>query len=76
MGGACDGAIIVQQFFDAHCYDRCQECMLLEEDTEDGYTLRCQVLDGRESTLQCPALQEHIEFNEIKLYGPTRRACG
>lgn len=70
MGGACDGGAFVQKFFDLHLNRDCRNCHLIEElETEFGCETICQALDGRESFLRCPALEDHIRFNEIPLYG-------
>lgn len=72
MGGACDGSIVVGKFFEAQLYGGCRDCHLREANEDDG-TITCQVLEGRERTIQCPALQEHIQYEEIRLYGEQRR---
>lgn len=71
MGGACDGSIVVSKFFEAQIYGECRECHLREAN-DDDCTITCQVLEGRERTKQCPALQDHIRYEGIKLYGEQR----
>lgn len=66
MGGLCNGASIVGAYYRAHLYDLCRACHLLEWD--DGVA-RCQALDGREELMACPGLEEHVQHNEIPLYG-------
>lgn len=72
MGGACDGSSVVARFFEAQLYGQCRDCHLWERREDDGCEIVCQVLEGRERTIQCPALQEHIQYEEIKLYGEQR----
>lgn len=43
-----------------------------ERNTDHGFEVVCQVLDGREVSTRCPAIEEHIQFHEIKLYGDSR----
>ena len=31
--------------------------------------MECQVLEGLESTVQCPELQEFLRYESIRLYG-------
>jgi hypothetical protein len=71
MGGACDGGAFVGAYFTAHVADECRDCGLFDA---DGAT--CQALEGIEELQHCPALQEHIQFNEIQLYGINRPARG
>jgi hypothetical protein len=51
----------------------CLDCHLREviEDSET-YEVVCQAGEGREPSTMCPGLQEHIDFNGIKLYGVNR----
>lgn len=72
MGGRCNGAFIVRQTWD--CQRECMQCHLREErDGDYGIEYHCQALEGREELTECPALDEHIRFNEIPLYGVNRR---
>lgn len=69
MGGRCDGGTFVSRHFDQHLWSCRRDCMLAVWQEETG-EMRCQVLDGLERKYtSCPALQEHIQFNEIKIYG-------
>lgn len=69
MGGACNGATFVAQVFEREMFGACRDCHFLQR--EDGEA-RCQVLDGRDSALNCPELSDHIRFHGIKLYGENR----
>lgn len=60
MGGKCAGGAFVEQTFEAR--RECKGCVFL-----DGH--ECQVVEGREPATRCPALEEHIRFHSIKLYG-------
>ena len=71
MGGACDGSIVVARYFEAQMWGGCRDCHLREEG-DDDCAITCQVLEGRERSIQCPALQEHIQYEEIPLYGEQR----
>lgn len=64
MGGSCKGLRYVSEFFDSQCWGECRGC-ILHENEGDG----CQVLQGREKSIECPALQEKIDFERIRLYG-------
>lgn len=66
MGGRCDGGLFVEQFFEREIYGECRDCHLR---VEVEYGVECQALQGLEPSLQCPALQEHIRYHGIKLYG-------
>ena len=66
MGGSCDGGAFVANVFTEQMYGACRGCHFVE-DSEEGRT--CQVLEGRDTAAQCPELQEHIRYNEIRLYG-------
>ena len=57
MGGACEGKK----------WASCRDCMLRETSEEEGH--RCQVLDGREPPMECPDLQEVVQYERIRLYG-------
>lgn len=63
MGGGCAGGAFVEQYFYG---SECKDCPLSE-----GYG-ECQVLTGQEPAAQCPALQEFIRYEGIKLYGVNR----
>lgn len=66
MGGRCDGGALVFQTFEEQLWGTCRGCMMLEE--IDG-EMKCQVVEGRDTTMRCPALQDHVGYHEIKLYG-------
>lgn len=70
LGGACKGGAFVEATFEREMYGDCRDCPLIARDDE-GVT-RCQVLDGAEPALQCPALIEHVRFEGIKLYGENK----
>ena len=53
----------VEQAFDNR--RECRNCHFL-----DGF--QCQVVDGQEPYKACPALEEHIRFNGIRIYGVNR----
>lgn len=67
MGGDCDGGIVVGETWETQQYGDCRECVHFEVSQDEG--LRCKVLHGGESVRECPALQEHVRFEGIKLYG-------
>lgn len=71
MGGDCDGGALVERTFETQMWGACRDCMMREEaEDQDGCKVwKCQVLEGRDTLMQCPELQEHVRFNEIKLYG-------
>ena len=69
MGGLCNGATFVVDFFEREIFGECRDCHLRVE-TEDG--VECQALQGLEPPTQCPALQEHIRYHGIKLYGENK----
>lgn len=69
MGGRCSGGAFVYQFFQKNMHGECKQCFLCETRTEPTHEIVCQVDEGREDAIQCPALDEHVQFNEIKLYG-------
>jgi hypothetical protein len=81
-GGRCDGGHVVLQTFADHMWDDpCRDCMLREEreDFTDGLVIECQVIEGREHVRECPAWQDVVQGNEIRLYGvnkPPERRCG
>lgn len=71
MGGRCDGGALVDTTFTNQMHGSCRDCICRVEriDDNEGYVIECQVLQGQEPSVQCPALQEFIAFNEIRLYG-------
>lgn len=71
MGGRCDGGAFVGSTFENQMYGACVGCLNRVErvDDNDGYVIECQVVQGQEELRYCPALQEFIDFHEIKLYG-------
>lgn len=70
MGGRCNGGALVSDTFDNQMWGTCRDCMLRETIEEyDGPAIKCQVVEGREELIECPALQEFIQYHEIKLYG-------
>lgn len=72
LGGACNGGAFVSQYYDKQMNRDCRDCHLREVREDEGYEVICQALDGRESFLRCPGLEEHINFNQIPLYGMNR----
>jgi hypothetical protein len=70
LGGACKGGAFVEATFEREMYGACRDCPLI--DTDEEGVIRCQVLDGAEPTMQCPALIEHVRFEGIKLYGENK----
>lgn len=71
MGGRCDGGAYVGAYFDANMHGACRDChfRVEREDDNEGYVVECQVIQGQDRVAYCPALQEFIDFHEIKLYG-------
>jgi hypothetical protein len=67
MGGRCNGGAYVDTWWETEQYGKCRDCIHYEVSEEEG--LRCKVLHGGESIMECEALQEHIAFEGIKLYG-------
>lgn len=72
MGGRCEGGAFVERFFEREVYGECRDCILRVETNHDGYKIECQALEGLEPALQCPALQEHIRYHGIMLYGANK----
>jgi hypothetical protein len=70
LGGACNGGAFVDAYFETNIYGDCRDCPLIE--TDDEGVVRCQVLNGQEPALQCPALIEYVRFEGIKLYGENK----
>lgn len=68
MGGNCDGGAFVYRHFEQQIWGDCRDCHFREHREEDC-VIECQVLEGRDEVIECPALQEHIRYHEIKLYG-------
>lgn len=60
MGGQCTGGQFVEDTFETR--RACRDCTFLDKHT-------CQVVDGQEPYKRCPALEEHIRFNGIRIYG-------
>lgn len=60
MGGKCDGGAFIEAVFELR--RDCRDCHFL-----DGH--ECEVLQGRETNMRCPALEEHVRYHGIKLYG-------
>lgn len=71
MGGACDGGALVERTFEAQVWGDCRDCVHVEID-EETTERRCQVLEGREALLNCPALADTIRYEGVKLYGVNR----
>lgn len=67
LGGACDGGAFVEACFAEQ--RECRDCPF-KVATEDG--LQCQVLEGLDSVMHCPALRDHIRYHGIRLYGANR----
>lgn len=63
MGGRCNGGAFVEQVFETR--RGCRDCHFLDAHT-------CEVVEGRESAMRCPELEETIRYNNIKLYGVNR----
>jgi len=72
MGGRCDGGCFVENFFERNLQSECLDCVHRVETDYDGYRVECQALQGLEPATICPALQEHIRYHGIKLYGVNR----
>ena len=64
MGGACGGGAFVERTFEAR--RECRDCHFIDEG-------ECQVVQGRDVAMECPALQEFIRYEGIKIYGANRR---
>src|SRR5690242_7037254 len=60
MGGACSGGAFVETTREA--MRECKGCTFDDEG-------ECQVVQGRDTTVQCPALQDFIRYHDIRLYG-------
>lgn len=74
LGGECKGGAFVRTFWESHQHDKCADCLLREtRDCGTHEELACQALEGREPYTACPELDEHIRYNDIKLYGANRR---
>lgn len=58
-GGACNGSHWVALYFDP-CDETCRTCPLNDRS-------ECQVMQGLERPRECPALQEYVDLNNIKL---------
>ena len=66
MGGLCDGGAFVYKTFEEQMHGSCRDCHFL---ITEEYPHHCQVLEGQDKIIHCPELQEHIRYNEIRLYG-------
>lgn len=67
LGGACTGKGFVLTFFERNLWSECRGCHFL--DTEDPCETRCQVVDGLEPPMECPGLQELVDYEDMPLYG-------
>jgi hypothetical protein len=59
-GGRCSGIHLVEDTF----YSKSDFCLHCVENTPYG----CAVVDGRESPKECPAYQDLVEREEVKIY--------
>lgn len=66
MGGRCDGGALVDETFELFAAE-CRECFFY-----DSVEHRCEVSDGREPALRCPAVEERIRYEGTKIYGCRR----
>lgn len=57
-GGKCNGLNIVESCFNSRSL--CIHCNLFS-------VSGCEVLNGLESTKECPAVQDFLNYNEVKL---------
>lgn len=62
-GGKRDGSNKVAECFENRI--RCSGCSFYNKTTDIPY---CEVLNGQESTNECPYLMEFIEYYEVKIY--------
>jgi hypothetical protein len=70
LGGLCNGARYVADFFDKQMWGQCRDCHMRVEAEDEGYRkVECQALEGLEPPIMCPAMQEHVQYHGIKLYG-------
>ena len=67
LGGNCDGGHVVYETFENNQWGECRGCNMYV--TNDEGVSHCQVLEGLDKLVLCPALQEFIRYNEIRLYG-------
>jgi hypothetical protein len=67
-GGNCTGSWIADETWEANygCGNPCDNCNNLNEDY-NGIKY-CEVYQGQEEIKECPAYQEFVEYNEIKVY--------
>ncbi len=67
MGGDCNGSAFVAKFFACNIFGECTSCNLREEgEDQDGRRITCQVLEGLEPYLQCPALLEWLRYEGVR----------
>ncbi len=65
-GGRCNGSNIVDQQWESHYGGwSCRNCNNLNTTEDIPY---CEVYVGQERTEECPAWQEFVHCNEIKVY--------
>ena len=66
-GGYCKGMFIVRENFNDNLCDNCVE--LRYDKISRCYAMKtCEVLNWWESVKECPAWQEFVDYNEIKIY--------
>ena len=67
-GGLCTGRNIVTETWNKNWgTGECSDCHCVEEDQQHGKL--CQVCQGQEQVQSCPAWQDYIAENEIRLLG-------
>lgn len=66
FGGNCDGSQWVEEYRSDGPTPDCRACHLHQQ----GY---CEVEQGQESPIECPALVEHVMYYEITLPVKWRR---
>lgn len=65
-GGRCSGFFLVAEQWESHYGSGdCRNCNSLNTTDEIPY---CEVYEGSERVQGCPAWQEFVHFNEIKVY--------
>ena len=65
-GGRCQGiSIVANQWHENFGGGDCEGCNLVNKQECAPY---CEVLMGQEKTAECPVWQEHVRFNEIRIY--------
>lgn len=72
-GGRCNGMFVVEETWEQNfgLTGECEHCNCINDTDHVPY---CEVLSGGEPSRECPAWQEFVGYNEIKIYRK-RKKC-